>query len=314
MPELKNLKPLNIGFFGEAMIEISGEPLSKNFSGDVLNTAIYLKRLSRKSKQDQRNINCKFITALGKDSISDEMMAVWEQQGLDLELVVRLRDKKPGLYLVENFADGERVFHYWRDSSAAKYYFQSEQSKLADVLNSNQLDYFYLSGISLAILSPDDRRNLLGLLGAFRDRGGKIIFDNNYRPALWEAGAVEDIYLSILGLSYIALLTDVDELLVFGSDDSDEIIQRCRSLGVTEIVIKYGADPCVIYAENRKIAVPSCDVDRVVSTSAAGDSFAAAYLYCRLLGGPIDEAARQGHDLAAKVIQYSGAIIPEAAH
>jgi 2-dehydro-3-deoxygluconokinase len=48
----------------------------------------------------------------------------------------------------------------------------------------------------------------------------------------------------------------------------------------------------------------------VVDTTAAGDSFAAAYIAARLAGSDPVEAAQAGHRLASLVICYSGAIIP----
>jgi len=51
----------------------------------------------------------------------------------------------------------------------------------------------------------------------------------------------------------------------------------------------------------------------VVDTTAAGDSFAAAYLAARLAGGNPAAAARAGHRLAGTVVRYPGAIIPPAA-
>ena len=51
----------------------------------------------------------------------------------------------------------------------------------------------------------------------------------------------------------------------------------------------------------------------VVDTTAAGDSFAAAYLAARLDGADPVEAARAGHHLAGVVVCYPGAIIPRSA-
>ena len=48
----------------------------------------------------------------------------------------------------------------------------------------------------------------------------------------------------------------------------------------------------------------------VVDTTAAGDSFAAAYIAARLAGSDPVEAAEAGHRLASVVIGYPGAIIP----
>ena len=51
----------------------------------------------------------------------------------------------------------------------------------------------------------------------------------------------------------------------------------------------------------------------VVDTTAAGDSFAAAYLAARLAGAEPVEAARAGHALAGVVVCHPGAIIPRTA-
>jgi 2-dehydro-3-deoxygluconokinase len=51
----------------------------------------------------------------------------------------------------------------------------------------------------------------------------------------------------------------------------------------------------------------------VVDTTAAGDSFAAAYIAARVAGSDPVEAARAGHRLAGAVVGYPGAIIPRYA-
>jgi 2-dehydro-3-deoxygluconokinase len=59
--------------------------------------------------------------------------------------------------------------------------------------------------------------------------------------------------------------------------------------------------------------VPAELVAEVVDTTAAGDSFAAAYLWARTGGAAPPDAARAGHRLAGTVVRYPGAIIPRAA-
>jgi 2-dehydro-3-deoxygluconokinase len=51
----------------------------------------------------------------------------------------------------------------------------------------------------------------------------------------------------------------------------------------------------------------------VVDTTAAGDSFAAAYLFARLNGVGAVAAAKAGHHLAGTVVCHPGAIIPREA-
>ena len=308
---LQHSKNIKIGFFGEAMLEISGEPLQKKYGGDVLNTAIYLSRLCHKQNNPEGpDFDIHFITAMGADSISQSLINEWQCEGIKTDLISIIDDKKPGLYIIENLPDGERIFHYWRSDSAARYYFKEWPSPLAAVLLNRGIDYFYLSGTSLAILSPVDRARLLTLLSEFKQAGGQIIFDSNYRPSLWQHHDAQDCYREVLALTHIAFLTDTDEEMVFGSSEPEAIIERHSNLGINEIVIKYGAAPCVVYAQTNTAYVAHNQVEHVVDTCAAGDSFAAAYLLSRFSGGSYTQAAQAGHDLAATVIQYGGALVP----
>ena len=51
-------------------------------------------------------------------------------------------------------------------------------------------------------------------------------------------------------------------------------------------------------------------VERVIDTTAAGDSFAAGYLSRRLIGVSAPLSAEFGNKVAARVIQHRGALIP----
>ena len=79
-----------------------------------------------------------------------------------------------------------------------------------------QFDYLYLSGISLAILAPADRTKLLALLRRCRANGGQVIFDNNYRPRLWQSREETQLaYREVLTCTDIAFLTLDDEALLW---------------------------------------------------------------------------------------------------
>ncbi|MFB0975745.1 MAG: PfkB family carbohydrate kinase, partial [Tolumonas sp.] len=167
--------------------------------------------------------------------------------------------------------------------------------------------------ISLAILSPASRQRLFDFLTAFRaQENRRVVFDNNYRPRLWQSREeTQQSYRQMLALTDIAFLTLDDEDDLWGECPLDTVIERTQSLGVSEIVIKRGSQPCVIVTKNGVLEeVAAQKINNVVDTTAAGDSFGAGYLARRLQKGSTTESAMQGHRLAGTVIQYRGAIIP----
>ncbi|ASC80623.1 2-dehydro-3-deoxygluconokinase [Serratia marcescens] len=303
----------NLAVIGECMIELSqqGAQLTRGFGGDTLNTAVYLAR-----QMPKQTLQVHYVTALGTDSFSGEMLQAWRQEKIETGLIQQFDNKLPGLYVIETDAAGERTFYYWRNDAAARYWLAGPQ---ADALCARlaQFDYLYLSGISLAILAPADRTKLLALLRRCRANGGKVIFDNNYRPRLWPSREeTQQAYREVLTCTDIAFLTLDDEELLWGAQPVEQIVTRTQALGVGEIVIKRGADACLVFnVEGERLEVPAIALppERVVDTTAAGDSFSAGYLAVRLNGGGAQQAAQRGHQLAATVIQHRGAIIPAAA-
>jgi 2-dehydro-3-deoxygluconokinase len=302
-----------IAVIGECMIELSekGSAVNRGFGGDTLNTSVYI---ARQVAQDDLQVS--YITALGTDSFSQQMLDAWQNENVDTRLIQRMANRMPGLYYIETDETGERTFYYWRNEAAAKFWLESEQSATI-CAELAAFDYLYLSGISLAILSPASREKLFSLLHECRANGGKVIFDNNYRPRLWASREeTQQVYQQMLACTDIAFLTLDDEDALWGEKPADEVIARTHAAGVSEVVIKRGADSCLVSLANENVVeVPAVKLpkEKVVDTTAAGDSFSAGYLAVRLTGGDTAAAAQRGHLTASTVIQYRGAIIPREA-
>ena len=302
-----------IAVIGECMIELSqkGAEVNRGFGGDTLNTSVYIAR-----QVNPAALAVHYVTALGTDNFSQQMLDAWQQEAVDTSLTQRMENRLPGLYYIETDSSGERTFYYWRNEAAAKFWLESEQSAaICEQLAT--FDYLYLSGISLAILSPGSRAKLLSLLKECRANGGKVIFDNNYRPRLWaNKEETREVYQQMLACTDIAFLTLDDEDLLWGEQPVETVIERTQRAGVNEVVIKRGADSCLVAITGEAvIEVPAVKLpkEKVIDTTAAGDSFSAGYLAVRLTGGDAAEAAKRGHLTASTVIQYRGAIIPRDA-
>ena len=291
------------------MLELSRRPsvgapdygnTTLSYGGDTLNTAVYLSRLG---------LSVTYVTALGDDPLSSDMIERWQEENIDCSLVDRHEGAVPGLYFIDTDASGERSFLYWRDQAPAK-------RLLDDVENAQRIfsalaafDCVYLSGITLAILTDASRDRLLAWLPEYRKAGGKVIFDNNYRPRLWpSADDARTCYSDLYAMTDIALPTFDDECLVFGQSSVDACLQRLLDAGVSEIVLKLGAQGCRVRTISEDEVINAYSVT-VRDTTAAGDSFNAGFLAHRLSGVTLSDSADVGCRLASIVVQHPGAII-----
>ena len=306
--------PLRIAAIGECMVELSSaeEGLFRQaFAGDTLNTAIYTARSNASSKRsDHSALDISYVTAIGKDHFSENMLTFLASEQLNCDYVARVDDKIPGLYSIQLDDTGERSFSYWRSDSAAKCMFTRGLDDQQRNALAQEFDLYYLSGITLAILNVEDRALLKESLQQARQRGAKVAFDTNYRPRLWSSQQeAQQVVNDFLQLTDIALVTFDDEHALFGDRSAEETIARLSHL--SELVIKQGGDGCTILTQqNGQLFVPAMRVPQVIDTTSAGDAFNGGYLARRLLGDTPEAAARFAHQLAGTVIQYKGAIIP----
>lgn len=313
-------KSWKVALIGECMVELqdAANPaaLSLKFGGDTLNTAVYLARLGAQSDLE---VSVEYVSALGDDALSARMLAFWQSECVGCSLVQRLPGRLPGVYYISLRPDGERVFSYWRNEAAARDCFDTPAAErlLVDLA---QFDCIYLSGISLAVLRQSGRSRLLERLEQLSDRCGgpcRVVFDGNYRPRLWgadEAAALAQagpVYRRLLRSCGTLLLT-LDELPAFGLEATadEDWLAKLEELGPGEIVIKDGGREALVWSEGTLERVPPGQVAAVVDTTAAGDSFAAAYVLGRELGYDAADAARRAHRLAGAVIAHYGAVIP----
>lgn len=302
-----------IALFGECMIELRGTAfgaMTQGYGGDTLNTAVYLARCGG------ARVDVSYATALGDDPLSTGMMSRWAEQGIGLSLVRRLPGRMPGLYQIDVDARGERHFSYWRDQAAARAYFDTDTPTPLET-DPPPCDWLYFSGISLAILPAAGRTRLLQLAARLREHGGRVVFDNNYRPRLWpHAAEATAAYNAALATADIALLTLDDHQAWRAASgapaDAESALAHAAALAVPEVVIKRGAESTLLRLGQHAPwhAVPTTPVAQVVDTTAAGDSFAGAYLASRATGGTPLEAAARGNRVAARVVQHPGAVIP----
>ena len=299
----------SIIFFGECMIELrqpNGQNLEQAFAGDVYNAAVYLKRLNP-------NIQTSLSTCVGQDQLSDAMLNAFKLEGIATDLVLKDEIKVPGLYWIHTDEQGERSFTYWRSDSAAKQSVAHFSPNYIDQLK--QADYFFFSGISLAVIENSLRQAFWEVINILKDAGVKIVFDPNYRPKMWSS--IEDTmsqYNKAFQAADIALPGIEDMSMLYNIHDIQSTIDFYTPFAIEELVIKDGSNTVHVLHDDTHYQIPITPVENVVDTTSAGDSFNGAYLGARLQGASITDAVQAGALMAGTVIQYPGAIIPLIAH
>ncbi len=304
MPAKRQVQILAIG---ECMVELSRQPdgcYSMAVGGDTFNTAIYLARLGA---------DVGYVTAVGDDPYSARIVETAGREGVDVAHIHRTPARMPGLYLIETLG-GERTFWYWRDRSPAREVFELDgaEARLRAIADA---DAVYLSAITLSLYNDVGLDRLHRALMAARTKGGLVVMDGNYRPVGWrhDRERAREVVARFWRVADIALPTFDDEVMLWGDADPASAVERLAGLGVREVALKCGADGVYIRVDGTASYVPVPERRSPVDTTAAGDSFSAAYLWARLQGRPTEEAAHLGHRLEGIVIGHRGAIAPREA-
>ena len=239
------------------------------------------------------------------------MIASWAAEGVGTGRVARLKGKLPGIYMIQTDEFGDRRFFHWRDNSAARSLMDlPETDDILDSLAND--DVVYLSAITLSIYSAEGRAKLIGALNRAREHGARIAFDTNFRARGWPD---PDVARAVFGEAFAAsdiVLASTEDLLPLYPYESDE--QLMARIPSSEAVLKLLEPGSIVrFAGVSREVRAEPVILPVVDTTAAGDSFSAAYIAARLAGAEPAEAAQAGHRLGGVVVGYPGAIIPRSA-
>jgi 2-dehydro-3-deoxygluconokinase len=213
--------------------------------------------------------------------------------------------------MIQTDDKGERRFFHWRENSAARCLMDlPETAGILGSLANNGL--VYLSAITLSLYSASGRRQLIAALRRAREGGTRVAFDTNFRIRGWpDLDVARGAYRDAFEAADIVLASTEDLLPLYPGESNDGLMAR---IPTTEAVLKLSVPASIVRFEGVSREVKAEPVTKpVVDTTAAGDSFAAAYIAARFAGADPIEAARAGHRLAGLVVCHHGAIIPRSA-
>ena len=232
-----------VASIGECMIELrqtTDGKLIRGYGGDTLNTAVYLARLGTPVD---------YVTALGDDPLSDEMIAGWAAEQVGTGLVARLPGKLPGLYMIQTDAAGERRFYHWRDSSAVRSLLSLPQTD--EILGALAgYDLVYLSAITLSLYDEAGRRRLLAALARARENAVRVAFDTNFRARGWpDLEIARQVFQDAFGVADIVLASTEDMSALYPGESGEQLLTARSRRG--EVVMKLAEPACIVRSAGR---------------------------------------------------------------
>ena len=234
-----------VACIGECMVELKqadGGLFSRGYGGDTLNTAVYLARLG---------VGADYITALGDDPLSDEMIAGWAAEGVGTKRVVRLPGKLPGLYMIQTDGKGERRFFHWRDSAAARSLMDLPQTpEILDALAG--YDVIYLSAITLSLYGAEAGRGCSRRIGRAREAGARFAFDTNFRARGWpDLDVARAVFRDAFAAADIVLASTEDLLPLYPGESNENLLARIPG---AEVVLKLSEPASILRLERRALS------------------------------------------------------------
>jgi 2-dehydro-3-deoxygluconokinase len=285
---------------GEAMVEFNqarpDDPRTylQGFGGDTSNAAIAAARLGARAG---------YATRVGSDAFGRWLLELWHAEGVDTRAVAEDRAAPTGVYFVSHGPKGHE-FSYLRSGSAASRL--APENLPEDALRDTRI--LHVSAISQAI-SSSACDACFAAIDIARAAGGRISYDTNLRLKLWPLPRASAIVDATLARVDWALPSLDDANLLFPGEAPDGIVDACHARGAPWVVLKMGAEGCIVSDGTRRERIAGFRVDSVDATG-AGDCFDGAFAARVLAGDDPFDAAGYANAAAALATTGYGAVAP----
>ncbi|MFO1323799.1 MAG: sugar kinase [Burkholderiales bacterium] len=285
---------------GEPLIEFnqarSADPRAylQGFGGDTSNMAIAAARLGARVA---------YVTRLGTDGFGRMFVDLWHAEGIDTSGVAFDPEAPTGVYFVAHGPNGHE-FSYLRAGSAASR--MRPDALPTDTLRGARL--LHASGISQAV-SAGACDAVFAAFDLARASGAIVTYDPNVRLKLWPLARARAIVQASMALCTWCLPSQDDANVLFAGLPPDAVVDAIHRAGAPGVVLKQGADGCIVCDGKRRERIAARTVASVDATG-AGDCFDGAFAARLIAGDDPFAAARYANAAAALATTGYGAVAP----
>ena len=259
--------------------------------GSAGNTVFALNRLG---------VAASLLGKLGRDEFGNFFRARLKEIGGSDECLFSTPESSTGACLVMSTPDGERTMRSHLSSSL-----ELSESDL-DEVDFSAFDVMLAEGYMAASPIFDET------LDRARSAGVRIAFD----PGSFElAEAQREHFLRVLdGYADIAFFNRAEAKSLFGDESDAALIEELGKLAKIA-VLKVGAEGALVKRSGEAAErIPAVRVSEPLDTTAAGDMFAAGFLYGMAHGAELRTAGECGALLASQVVRVVGAEMPDSVY
>ncbi|WP_034298958.1 sugar kinase [Herbaspirillum sp. RV1423] len=270
------------------------EKYTRRLAGAETNVAIGLARLGLKVG---------WVSRVGNDSFGRFIRKRVAQEGVDVSHVATDPEFRTAIQLKAKAVDGaDPAIEYYRKGSAASHLSQAD----FDEAYFRSARHLHATGIAAA-LSPSTMAFAHHALDFMRANGKTISFDPNLRPMLWPSQEAMVHKLNELAFKADWVLPGVSEgKILTGYSEPRDIAAFYLERGVSQVVIKLGAEGAYFRNAGAEGVVAGVPVEKVIDTVGAGDGFAVGVISGLLEGLTMTDAVARGNRIGAFAIQVVG--------
>jgi 2-dehydro-3-deoxygluconokinase len=242
-----------------------------------------------------------WVSRLGADPFGDMIRDVLAAEGLDLRFVERDPARPTGVFFKWRSGGRSHVLYYRRGSAASTL---AREHVPEEALQGVRL--VHLTGITTA-LSETARALVVQLAARARARGLIVVFDPNWRPALWQgADEAAEAQRDVLSNVDWYLCGSEEGRLLFGVEDTEELLAAIQASGLANAAVRVGTRCCVVEEGGETCEIPADRQATVLDEVGAGDAFAAGFACGLLQGWSSTACARAGNVIAAAALTGTG--------
>jgi 2-dehydro-3-deoxygluconokinase len=269
------------------------EHFTRYVCGAEVNFAVGLARLEH---------GVAYVSKIGNDPFGKHIKDFLLENKIDNCYVGYDDDHMTGMQLKAKVESGDPEVVNFRKNTA----FSNLSANDIKNIDWTTLKHMHVTGIPPA-LSLSCRETIYKLMDIAREKGIRISFDPNLRPALWKDKAEMVRVINELAAKADLVLPGVSEgKILAGTDDPEAIADFYLKKGVKTVIVKVGAKGAFVKTQDDKFMSPGFKVEKVIDTVGAGDGFAVGVVSALLEGQTLKDAVHRGAAVGALAVMSPG--------